>query len=355
MSTTKKLKRHYFERDSSSEDEIQSRKRTHLPKRTCFVCEIEKRINHFPNHKQVSSHEHDHNVCEPCYRSHLENEIDSKSWNEVACPECSITLTYKEVKTMTTARNFAKYEQACIRATLAADPDFRYCLSTTCKSGQLHPGGTDEPIFRCEHCGHKHCIVCEANWHQDQTCEDFQALRQRLHAENERSQQEVKKLSKPCPGCSVPIQKDRGCDHMTCSRCHHQFCWLCAVDYDLIIREGNHHHEEDCKHYRAILRADIEEDEEDEEAEEVEEEAEESESEEEEDEEEEDEEEEDQRVTYEALSDMRSRFRASLLDPVNEEAPAPAMVRRRQGFGRFGNLLAPRRGQRVARRITRRA
>ncbi|KAH0263849.1 hypothetical protein KCU91_g12445, partial [Aureobasidium melanogenum] len=315
MSTTKKLKRHYFERDSSSEDEIQSRKRTHLPKRTCFVCEIEKRINHFPNHKQVSSHEHDHNVCEPCYRSHLENEIDSKSWNEVACPECSITLTYKEVKTMTTARNFAKYEQACIRATLAADPDFRYCLSTTCKSGQLHPGGTDEPIFRCEHCGHKHCIVCEANWHQDQTCEDFQALRQRLHAENERSQQEVKKLSKPCPGCSVPIQKDRGCDHMTCQ-----------------------------------YTADIEEDEEDEEAEEVEEEAEESES-----EEEEDEEEEDQRVTYEALSDMRSRFRASLLDPVNEEAPAPAMVRRRQGFGRFGNLLAPRRGQRVARRITRRA
>lgn len=109
-----------------------------------------------------------------------------------------------------------RYEQACIRATLAADPDFRYCLSTTCKSGQLHPGGTDEPIFRCEHCGHKHCIVCEANWHQDQTCEEFQAVRRRLHAENERSQQEVKKLSKPCPGCRVPIQKNRGCDHMRC-------------------------------------------------------------------------------------------------------------------------------------------
>ncbi|KAH0020868.1 hypothetical protein KCU78_g6320, partial [Aureobasidium melanogenum] len=254
MSTTKKLKR-YLELDSSLEDEIPSKKKKQLSRRTCLVCDVEEGTNQFPNHKKVSSHEHDHNVCDPCYRSHLENEIDSKGWNEVACPECSIMLTYKEVKNMTTAENFAKYEQACIRATLAADPDFRYCLSTTCKSGQLHPGGTDEPIFRCEHCGHKHCIVCEANWHQDQTCEEFQAVRRRLHAENERSQQEVKKLSKPCPGCRVPIQKNRGCDHMRCSRCRHEFCWVCSADYGLIFREGNHRHEKNCIHYRANPRA----------------------------------------------------------------------------------------------------
>lgn len=100
--------------------------------------------------------------------------------------------------------------------TLAADPDFRFCLSTTCKSGQLHPGGTDEPIFRCQACEHKHCVVCEANWHQDQTCEEFQALREKWNVENKQSQDEVNKISKPCPKCTVAIQKNSGCDHMTC-------------------------------------------------------------------------------------------------------------------------------------------
>ncbi|KAG9528374.1 hypothetical protein KCU93_g4402, partial [Aureobasidium melanogenum] len=253
MSTTKKLKR-VFELDSSSEDEIHLKKKKQLPRRTCLVCDAEKGSNQFPSHKKVSSHEHDYNVCRPCYRGHLKSEIDSKDWNEVACPECPIMLTYKEVKNMTTTRNFAKYEQACIRATLAADPDFRHCLSTTCKSGQLHPGGTDEPIFRCQECGHKHCVVCEANWHEDQTCEEFQTIRQRLHAENEQSQQAVQKISKPCPKCKVPIEKHQGCDHMTCSRCRHEFCWICSADYINIRREGNQRHEENCTHYRAIAR-----------------------------------------------------------------------------------------------------
>ncbi|CAD0110920.1 unnamed protein product [Aureobasidium uvarum] len=186
-----------------------------MRKRTCLVCDAEKGINQFPSQKRVSSHEHDQNVCRPCYLSHLEIEIDSKNWDEVACPECPTALTFTEVKDMTTAQNFAKYEQACIKATLAADPDFRHCLSTACESGQLHPGGADEPIFRCRECGHKHCVACEANWHEDQTCEESQAARQR-DAENEQSQQEVEKVSKPCPECRVPIQKNDGCDHMTC-------------------------------------------------------------------------------------------------------------------------------------------
>lgn len=117
MSTTKKLKR-VFEVDSSSEDEIHLKKKKQLPRRKCLVCDAEKGSNQFPSHKRVSSHEHDHNVCRPCYRSHLKSEIDSKDWNEVACPECPITLTYKEVKNMTTTRNFAKYAIEKLRASM---------------------------------------------------------------------------------------------------------------------------------------------------------------------------------------------------------------------------------------------
>lgn len=110
----------------------------------------------------------------------------------------------------------SRYERASIRATLTADPDFRFCFSMACESGQLHPGGASEPIFSCQVCRHKHCVVCETNWHEDQTCEEFQAELHRNTENDEKSEKEVEKISKPCPECRVPIQKNKGCDHMTC-------------------------------------------------------------------------------------------------------------------------------------------
>ena len=186
-------------------------------KRTCVVCDTAKETDQFPRPQEVSSHHHRANVCRDRYFSHVEVEIDSKQWDEIACPECTITLSFEEVKNMTSTESFVKYEHACIMSTLSADPDFRHCLASTSSSGQLHPGRSDEPIFRCEECGHKHCVVCETDWHRDQTCEEFQTARQRpLNIEDEKSQQEIEKIFKPCPQCHVRIEKEGGCDHMTC-------------------------------------------------------------------------------------------------------------------------------------------
>ncbi|KAI4828019.1 hypothetical protein E4T44_09914 [Aureobasidium sp. EXF-8845] len=119
----KLLEKRALEVEVLSEDEVEPPKKKHLPRRTCLVCDAEKGINQFPSAKRVSSHEHEQNVCRPCYLSHLENEIDSKAWDEVACPECPITLTYKEVKDMTSVEKFAKYtmQDVTIPVTLLTD------------------------------------------------------------------------------------------------------------------------------------------------------------------------------------------------------------------------------------------
>lgn len=32
-----------------------------------------------------------------------------------------------------------------------------------------------------------------------------------------------------CPKCGVPIEKNDGCNHMSCPQCNHYWCWVCGL------------------------------------------------------------------------------------------------------------------------------
>lgn len=57
-------------------------------------------------------------------------------------------------------------------------------------------------------------------------CVNFNDVAQRLW---------MKANTRPCPKCKAPIEKNDGCNHMTCSNrnCRHEFCWICREDWKL--------------------------------------------------------------------------------------------------------------------------
>lgn len=53
--------------------------------------------------------------------------------------------------------------------------------------------------------------------HKGETCDEYQ-----LRVEEEKKWKEeasavtMNKIARRCPSCLIPIEKNRGCDHMTC-------------------------------------------------------------------------------------------------------------------------------------------
>ncbi|KAG9014383.1 hypothetical protein FRB94_012789 [Tulasnella sp. JGI-2019a] len=85
------------------------------------------------------------------------------------------------------------------------------------------------------------------------TCQEYN-VNVRDNVDDAASRAYVESKTKPCPACREPIEKDEGCDHMTCrppGGCGHEFCWLCLAGYEDILKHGNHHHRRTCQYYSA--------------------------------------------------------------------------------------------------------
>ena len=155
-------------------------------------------------------------VCTTCLLRWLDERLTSKGWNNITCPECSVTLSHADMRAVASETQFKRYDYLSTRATLSAIPDFRWCLNHTCTSGQVHE--SDDPIFVCVACGAKHCVVHEKPWHEGETCLEYDYRTGKNGGGEEMSVSAITKTTKRCPGagCGAPIEKNKGCDHMTC-------------------------------------------------------------------------------------------------------------------------------------------
>lgn len=113
------------------------------------------------------------------------------------------------------------------------------CPNPKCGEGMLPE--TNSNTIKCFSCQHSFCRMCSCDSHSG-ACGHQQPVEgsefPSLKSGDNKSQSEreslliIKQITKSCPNCNVKTEKNGGCNHMYCSRCDNEWCWICVKPWD---------------------------------------------------------------------------------------------------------------------------
>jgi hypothetical protein len=135
--------------------------------------------------------------------------------------QTAMTMRIKQL--ISQSKSIPNFQFACIE-----------CFRPECKKTSIYilNQKLDSNSFgiKCNFCKiAEFCLKCHLSSHAGD-CE----------APDEAIQEYILKNTRQCPGCRINIEKSEGCNHMHCTQCNTDFCWLCGVRYDR--NEINNHY-----------------------------------------------------------------------------------------------------------------
>ena len=167
-----------------------------------------------------------HRYCNECWTNYILNKINSADVINIKCMnfECSEILSDEFIKKFIKSKLLLdKYENFKLRYLVLRDPDKKFCPYPGCDSYAIKK--IDNNFVKCVKNGHKFCFECLLHdWHKGIKCE-FDDEKNFLKWKKD-------KFIKQCPNCHIFTEKNEGCNHMKCTECKYEWCWLCEQQYN---------------------------------------------------------------------------------------------------------------------------
>lgn len=175
-----------------------------------------------------------HLYCRDCYCGHMRAKIsDGPSCISMICPasKCSQWIPYQAIKALLSVEHpsdVVRYEQFLVNNFVQKTQFFRYCPGKNC--GRVAIGSGVSKIH-C-YCGLDFCFHCGEEAHEPCSCEQLRQWNAKGIDDNANLIWILANTQRcPNPMCGNAIEKNEGCNHMTCSQCRYEFCWICMGDW----------------------------------------------------------------------------------------------------------------------------
>eukprot|EP00056_Hartaetosiga_gracilis_P003901 m.69420 g.69420 ORF g.69420 m.69420 type:complete len:533 (+) comp11625_c0_seq1:185-1783(+) len=168
-------------------------------------------------------------VCADCLSSFISHHLSEKTVYNLLCPGyCGEKKCFDDFKDCE-GLDPSLLEEFNVAYQLAHNPDCVLC--PTCN--ELTSGIHNRPNLTCEHCASKFCYF-HGLAHEGRPCEPTgQSLKEKVA-----TKWWLMRKTRQCRKCKNHIEKNQGCNHMTC-RCGHEICWCCGGDY---VKNGRRGH-----------------------------------------------------------------------------------------------------------------
>jgi ariadne-1 len=199
--------------------------------RTCFIC--------FDDTNQMLSMPCGHAFCFDCWNAFCENAVEEgPSCVITTCPDasCNEIVTDDEfAKALgTTSPQYMKFKNFQLRSFVESNPYTRWCPGRGCEriAYALSPAAMELEgnVAKCDTCTTKFCLVCGEEPHAPASCKALLKWNEKCRNESETANW-ILANTKSCPKCLSRIEKNQGCNHMSCQKCKHEFCWVCMGDW----------------------------------------------------------------------------------------------------------------------------
>lgn len=194
----------------------------------CFICCEDKDDSY-----QLSC---GHEYCMDCYRRYVKDK--TSSGKVIKCPDCDVALDSHDLEFIGGEGESFKLIESSIREWVERHKAFKWCPAPDCDSVVEVLNLSDipnivknqqVPVATCNH-GHQFCIACNFENHNPTPCQITKEWITKCKDDSE-TVNWIMSNTKQCPKCDSSIEKNGGCNHMTCKKCGNEFCWICMGDW----------------------------------------------------------------------------------------------------------------------------
>ncbi|KAI4208727.1 MAG: hypothetical protein LQ348_000048 [Seirophora lacunosa] len=174
-----------------------------------------------------------HRYCVDCYRQYLAQKVKAEGEAaRIQCPTdgCSRIVDSRSMDLLVTQELKSRYQTLLTRTYVDDLENLKWCPAPNCEFAvdcgiKRHELSRIVPTVTCQ-CKHQFCFGCTMNDHQPTACSLVKLWLKKCEDDSETANW-ISANTKECPKCGSTIEKNGGCNHMTCRKCKHEFCWMC--------------------------------------------------------------------------------------------------------------------------------
>lgn len=230
---------------------------------TCFIC-CEGSDSVSDKDFLIFQLECSHAVCVDCFRTYIRQKVNEEGESrQIGCPQykCGVYVPEDAVKYLfiegedktnlptngdlsnndinpssTDKTLYEKYEGLLDKEYVARMDKTTFCPAPDC---QLiieclkvpENENLKVPSVKCT-CGKAFCFACGLDDHMPATCKIAKAWLKKCRDDSETANW-IAANTQECTKCHSTIEKNGGCNHMTCKKCKQEFCWICMGEWCL--------------------------------------------------------------------------------------------------------------------------